>query len=232
MTCEEALLLISGHIDNENTPEEEAQLQLHLAQCDQCRQVLQAFLEIDSGIAALEAEPPAMLHERIMEAVRAEAPVKKRKQSFRWAGLAVAAALVVVIGMASMPQFQKKEADMAAPMLARSMPETTEQVAAYSAQMPDETQNVAADVMQDAVSAAEHTPQSIADARQADVAVTTELLPEMEICPCETLESGALLYQLQNTDDAVNLSRIYGVELFQPTSGVAEASYALLLPHN
>ena len=109
MTCEEALVLISGHIDNENTPEEEAQLRLHLAQCDQCRQVLQTFLEIDSGIAALEAEPPAMLHERIMEAVRAEAPVKKWKHSFRWAGLAVAAALVVVIGMASMPQFQKKE---------------------------------------------------------------------------------------------------------------------------
>ena len=73
-------------------------------------------------------------------------------------------------------------------------------------------------------------PQQLADERQADVAVTYELLPEMEVCTCETLGSGAVLYLLETADGAVNLSRIYGVELYQATIHSGSCSYALLLP--
>ena len=74
MTCDEALELISGHIDQENTPEEEALLQAHLQTCAQCREVLQAFIDMEGGISCLE-EPPADLRERVMEAIHAEEPM-------------------------------------------------------------------------------------------------------------------------------------------------------------
>ena len=63
MKCEDALLLISGHVDQANTPEEEACLLVHLERCPACKRVLQAFEEMDAGLAALQEEPPAALRE-------------------------------------------------------------------------------------------------------------------------------------------------------------------------
>ena len=62
------------------------------------------------------------------------------------------------------------------------------------------------------------------------MAVTGEVLPDMELCPCETLQNGLLLYCLERSDAAVELSRLYGVELFRPAQyGSENVSYALLL---
>ena len=74
-------------------------------------------------------------------------------------------------------------------------------------------------------------PQELADARGADLVVTHEILPEMEVCNCETLENGLLLYHLETADAAVQLSRLYGAALYQPTEKIENAeSYALLMP--
>lgn len=223
MTCEEALVLISGHIDGENTPEEEAQLRLHLEHCEECRAVLAAYQEMESGVAALEEEPPAELREQVMAAIRAEKPVRKKRPT-RWVSLAAAAALVLVIGAASLPMLQP-EKEHAAPMAAtRSMPaEAASTSGVYTADS--------------AVMALDDTeyqidPQQLAEERQADVAVTQELLPEMEVCPCETVEGG-LLYCLDSRDSAVELSRAYGLALYTPSAyEEAAVSYALLLPQH
>lgn len=216
MTCEQALELISGHIDRENTPDEETLLQAHLLKCESCRGVLQAFLDLESGLKQLE-EPPADLRENVMAAVRAEAPVPKKKKAKRWGGLAVAAALVAVIGISAVGLHagESAPAEAAAPMMARSM-----------------TEPAAMDVADVDLEAMEISPQALADERQADVAVTYDLLLEMEVCSCETLDSGALLYLLETADAAVELSRLYGVELYQPASYTGSCSYALLLPRN
>lgn len=58
MTCEDALVLLSGHLDGENSEEEEAQLSTHLRQCPACRELLAAFQAADQGILSLEEEPP------------------------------------------------------------------------------------------------------------------------------------------------------------------------------
>ena len=50
MTCEDALVLLSGHLDGENSEEEEAQLSAHLRQCPACRELLAAFQAADQGI--------------------------------------------------------------------------------------------------------------------------------------------------------------------------------------
>lgn len=223
MTCDEALELISGHIDQENTPEEEALLQAHLQTCAQCREVLQAFIDMEGGISCLE-EPPADLRERVMEAIHAEAPAPKKKHAKRWGSLAIAAALVAVIGISTigLPEKQAQQSAEAVPMMARVMPEPTA-FAAEEAALELETTD-------SAVYSSVIDPQQLADERQADVAVTYELLPEMEVCTCETLESGAVLYLLETADGAVNLSRIYGVELYQAAIHSGSCSYALLLP--
>ena len=54
MTCEDALVLLSGHLDGENSEEEEAQLSTHLRQCPACRELLAAFQAADQGILSLE----------------------------------------------------------------------------------------------------------------------------------------------------------------------------------
>ena len=52
MQCQQALELLSGHIDNTNTEEQEAMLQEHLSTCEHCRELLKAYEELDQGILA------------------------------------------------------------------------------------------------------------------------------------------------------------------------------------
>ena len=208
MKCEDALLLISGHIDQENTPEEEAQLLQHLQHCPECRNVLQFFEEMRSDLLALNEEPPADLRENVMNVIRSETSAQKKHHK-RWIGLAVAAALALVIGAAAMPKFEPAPAEPDMPMMARSMPVAEETLS---------------------VDTSEASPQEIADARQAAVAVAYELLPEMEVCTCETLETGELLYCLESASAAEILSEQYDLPLYLPSQAIADASYALLLP--
>ena len=219
MTCEEALLLISGHLDQENTWEEEAQLREHLEHCAECREVLCALEEVNDGILSLKEPAPADLCENVMAEIRKETAGRKTVRR-RWFGLAAAAALVAVVGLGTLQQKMPAVQEAAVPMAARSM--------------PAEMECAAADPMETNLSAAGAVfvdPQLLAEERQADIAVSHELLPEMEVCSCETLEDGSLLYCLETADGAVRLSRVYGIALHQPASGAAsDVSYALLVP--
>ncbi len=212
MDCEKALLLISSHLDQENTAEEEVQLQNHLETCPRCRRVLAAFLEIDGGLTDLEEEPPADLHEGIMNAVRAEKPRKRVKR--RWlptAAAAAAVALLIGVSMRSLPQFESK--DEAAPMAVRTMDApieaASEPIIQYSMAMAD----MAFD------------PQTLADQRGANVAVSDTSLSELESYPCEILEDGTSLYCLESTEKAGELAKLYGLKVYQPAEMTADVSY-------
>lgn len=105
MTCEEALVLLSGHLDGANTPEEEARLEDHLARCPDCRRILDAYTAMDQGILELSEEPPAQLHDRIMAAVAAEAkPRRRRRVRPAVMGLAAAAVLCLALGLGYLPR--------------------------------------------------------------------------------------------------------------------------------
>ncbi len=199
MKCEDALLLISGHIDGENTPQEEQLLQEHLADCEACRAVLQAYTEADMGIASLTEEAPADLCEKVMASIGAP----KKKQ--RWLPvLAAAAAVALVIGLGSghMPAMQQEEA---VPMVARTMDVEFAEPANFFPEI---------------------NGQILSDVRRAYVVEVSELLPEMENCPYEELEDGSLLYLLPSMEMAVELSETYDLELFFHQQ--AEKAYALL----
>lgn len=109
MTCEDALALLSGHLDGENTQEEEQALLAHLQVCDACRALFSAFEEADAGVLALRAEPPQGLREQIMEQVRRE-PMRPKRHLAPWAVPAAAAAAVVALlvgtGLLSQPLIQ------------------------------------------------------------------------------------------------------------------------------
>lgn len=209
MKCEEALLLISGQIDGTNTDEEMALLREHLASCPDCRRTMEVLTQIEQEIAGLEEESPASLKTNVMNAIRAEARPKRRAR--RWAPIAVAAALVVVVGMTQFGQLNR--ANLAAP----ASIEASERSVAYSRSVTE-------------VSAQIVDSQRLADELGGDVAVARDLLPEMEVCSCETLEDGTLLYLLDCAETAAELSEKYGLELYRPSVALGDRSYARLMP--
>ena len=102
MTCETALLYISGHIDGVNTEEEELALQAHLSGCAECRAVLAAFAEAEAGLQELEVRPPEGFAKGVMYRIGQQTGTEK-KSRFRFFGPgtaigAVAAILVLMLG--------------------------------------------------------------------------------------------------------------------------------------
>lgn len=117
MNCEEALELLSGHIDESNTPEEEAQLQAHLKSCPACQAILAAYEALDGGLSSLKAEPPAALAQGVMDAIRREEASRKKVRRFPTRGIAataVAAALLLVVGITYLPTLVSTEVTTAA----------------------------------------------------------------------------------------------------------------------
>lgn len=99
MECNEALILLSGHIDKANTEQEEAALQAHLAECADCRALLKAYEDIDEGVAELSVPAPEGLVSAVMEKIGT--PAKKTRSPWRSIGVSaglVAAVLVLLVG--------------------------------------------------------------------------------------------------------------------------------------
>ncbi len=109
MDCSEALTLLSGRLDGENTEEEERALQNHLDVCPDCRAILEAYQAIDKGVLALADEPPEALARGVMEAVRR--PVKKRRFYFGGGTLAAAALIALIL----FGPFSRRDATNSAP---------------------------------------------------------------------------------------------------------------------
>lgn len=222
MTCEQALELLSGQLDHINTPEEAAQLQAHLDQCEACRELLRVLKENDEAVRGLSVEPPAELRAGVMTRIRAEQSVRRKKKRV-WLGIGAAAALVCAVGIGSLAlPVEAPETPMEpAVMMARSMPaaETVHDTPAYDAEEGFFHKDPSL----------KRPVQELAEELGADIAVTYELYAEMELCSCEALADGSLLYHLTTRDGAVQLSRCYGVELVCPAGGAtSDISYALL----
>ena len=178
MNCEKFLELISGHIDESNTPEEEARLQAHLASCASCRAILSAYEELDQGLSALKAEPPAELARNIMESIRQETPAPRKVRRFPARGIAataVAAALLLVVGITYLPSLDRGTEDAAA------VPDTVAYVAdlpsgdasAFAKSLPAETETENASVPETA--SADVPETTSADAPETAVAPQTKI---------------------------------------------------------
>lgn len=184
MNCEEALELISGHIDESNTQEEEAQLQAHLASCAACRAILSAYEELDTGLATLKAEPPAELAAGVMDAIRQEASASRKIRRFPARGIAataVAAALLLVIGTTYLPTLNRGNEEAAVPdATSYTVDSTVEESAALAKTLPP-TDDDAADTADSLDKAMAEEPEVSADMPSAEVpqsdSVTTAVSP-------------------------------------------------------
>ncbi len=111
MNCEDIKeALLSGHLDQANTPEEEAALQAHLETCPNCRAILETYQEIDRKLAAMAVEPPEALRRGVM--ARVKRPMKRRR--FLFGGGTIAAAAMVALLLAVSGQFSKPSSESGA----------------------------------------------------------------------------------------------------------------------
>ena len=97
--------LTAGYALDALGPEERAAYELHLAECEHCREELASFWETTAAlaVAASGPEPNAALRERVLEAVRAEPPQnvvpfesRRRRLAPALAAVAAVAALVAL----------------------------------------------------------------------------------------------------------------------------------------
>lgn len=116
MNCEEALELISGHLDGENTEAEEAALRAHLEGCPACRAALDDYGALDLALADLEAEPPAALAQGVLTRAAAEKSAAGRRwRRYGGAALAAAAVIALVLTTSRLPSLQKGRASTVEP---------------------------------------------------------------------------------------------------------------------
>lgn len=241
MNCEEALVLLSGHLDGQNSEEEAARLQDHLAQCPDCRRLMEDLKALDAGLLSLEEEPPTDLCESVMEAIRQEAPVRKKKRRWVWPTTAAAAVLILLAGAGTLAAPKLHTTEDAAPQMARMMATAVEPEMAEQEIAEPETADEAAEISLYSgtaeaafyTAAPEDSPaQALAEERQAPVVLVYGALPELDGLPCEALEDGGLLYTLETAESASILWEAHPDEavLYLPEETAAEVSYALLLP--
>lgn len=115
MNCEEAEILISGHLDHENTEQEEMALQAHLRGCARCQSVLRQYQAMDAQLETLSVPAPAQLLGGTMYKVRVSSGQKTKKFAFgRWSALCAAAALLLVIGVQQLDGLKSGSASVTA----------------------------------------------------------------------------------------------------------------------
>lgn len=112
MNCDQALELISASLDLPLTPDEQRELDQHLANCPACRALLADFQKIHQELSQRPpAEPPAALCQGVMDRIRAEKtpaetsekiiPIRRTVRPWvRW-GAAAAVFAVVLLGAGS-----------------------------------------------------------------------------------------------------------------------------------
>ena len=206
MKCEDALLLLSGHIDQVNTQHEEQLLQEHLAACSQCRQVLRAYEQADEELVQLKEKAPADLCGKVMKQIDRQT---KKKQYRPWLGIAVAAALVLVIGISAVMQ----KGDL--PFAQEPMAASETQGFAVARSMPSD--------------GSEDLAQKLADEYGAAVVLIREEYEQIKTYPSR-IEDGNVLYLLPDYDAAVLLTEHYGCVLYEPSDQTATSeAYALLV---
>lgn len=147
--CDEYLELISAAIDGALSPNQQAKLEAHLAQCPDCRTLYEEMKTIHDTLAGLPpAEVPVGLTERIMEAVAADKVIplvstKKKKAPIRWQRWAVAAAAaVVLVGVGALQTQQPPKSAESRMIAPASFP--SPQFGAYNGDIPA-TEGVEAD---------------------------------------------------------------------------------------
>ena len=182
MNCENALELMNREPDEALTPEEAAALQAHLDACPDCRETRRQLHELDALLQESELEPPAALHDGVMQAIRQEKKQRSRRAWVPAAAIAAAAALVLLAGWAgliALPGFEKDST------VTVNVGSAVEQIFTQTgAEAPDEA-------------AAQQAAELSAETGLDVLLVWNSGVPsELETMPYELTENGARLYRV------------------------------------
>ena len=182
MNCENALELMNRELDEALTPEEAAALQAHLDACPDCRETRRQLHELDALLQESELEPPAALHDGVMQAIRQEKKQGSRRAWVPAAAIAAAAALVLLAGWAgliALPGFEKDS------IVTVNVGSAVEQIFTQTgAEAPDEA-------------AAQQAAELSAETGLDVLLVWNSGVPsELETMPYELTENGARLYRV------------------------------------
>lgn len=182
MNCENALELMNRELDEALTAEESAALQAHLDACPDCRETWRQLHELDALLQESELEPPAALHDGVMQAIRQEKKQRSRRAWVPAAAIAAAAALVLLAGRAgliALPGFEKDS------IVTVNVGSAVEQIFTQTgAEAPDEA-------------AAQQAAELSAETGLDVLLVWNSGVPsELETMPYELTENGARLYRV------------------------------------
>lgn len=182
MNCENALELMNRELDEALTAEEAAALQAHLDACPDCRETRRQLHELDALLQESELEPPAALHDGVMQAIRQEKKQRSRRAWVPAAAIAAAAALVLLAGRAgliALPGFEKDS------IVTVNVGSAVEQIFTQTgAEAPDEA-------------AAQQAAELSAETGLDVLLVWNSGVPsELETMPYELTENGARLYRV------------------------------------
>ena len=182
MNCENALELMNRELDEALTAEEAAALQAHLDACPDCRETRRQLHELDALLQEGELEPPAALHDGVMQAIRQEKKQRSRRAWVPAAAIAAAAALVLLAGRAgliALPGFEKDST------VTVNVGSAVEQIFTQTgAEAPDEA-------------AAQQAAELSAETGLDVLLVWNSGVPsELETMPYELTENGARLYRV------------------------------------
>lgn len=98
--CERYELMISALLDGELDEREKAELSAHIAGCEHCAALATAFAAATGALAEDLEEPPAGLHDAVMEKIATAAKVKRDHTRFmRLRPIIAAAACVAVVAV-------------------------------------------------------------------------------------------------------------------------------------
>ena len=189
MNCEQAMIAMSAYLDGELKKEEQAELTAHLAECEDCRRLLNKLRGAEDAFCEAQAEAPETLHESVMAQIRTEAKRKeKRPVHILWAAAAAAA---VIVGMLAGGVWDLRE--LSAPGAALSL--------------------------HGAVQTVKTDYQSLADAGKQPVLVLKKMPQELSGTASETLvESGEKCWHV-STEEADRLQKEYGGTRYTPKDG-------------
>lgn len=182
MNCENALELMNRELNEALTAEEAAALQAHLDACPDCRETRRQLHELDALLQESELEPPAALHDGVMQAIRQEKKQRSRRAWVPAAAIAAAAALVLLAGWAgliALPGFEKDS------IVTVNVGSAVEQIFTQTgAEAPDEA-------------AAQQAAELSAETGLDVLLVWNSGVPsELETMPYELTENGARLYRV------------------------------------
>lgn len=183
--CEEALSLLSLQLDGALSPSEEQVLTAHLNHCPHCRQVAEDLQAIHTAMPT-EVPCPQGLHQRMMEAIEADAqtnnqpqlvalPQKQHNRWKSWLAMAAVFALICTAGLSLPPSTED----------ASSAPMTM--TADYDTPVPSTEAMIRDATPEETATTTETTTETTMEASSD---TTADLSPSQESLSCLPAENG------------------------------------------